>query len=590
MNINTPTTVLIVDDDEFDRLSIIRALQKNSGFDIKEASTSQQALELARTQCFELIILDYNLPDLDGINLLKKLRADKNRTDKQSPCAIVMISHLDDDRLVIKAIEAGAQDYLLKEEVSARSLIRSIRQARYRYSLETALEKAQNKLLRQAQTDPLTKLPNRSEFERVLQSAVERAKRGSVLALLLLDVDNFKQVNDTFGHAVGDKLLIEVTKRLQNTMREGDFLSRLGGDEFVILQLDLQKDNEAKHLPDRIIRAFNEPIDLGDNKWTVTTSVGIAVYGHCAHNKKDLLKSADIAMYRAKKEGRNRYHFYTKKLHESVNEQTELEHQLLEAVSKDQLRIFFQPQINTRDHNLEAVEAVVRWQHPERGLLEPENFLDIADYLGILSAIDDWVMTESCQQFQDWSQRLNSSLKRIAVNLSAPQLRNKRLFDSVQRVIANTEIEPERLELVITENILIQDLENIAENLKKISHLGVRISLSDFGTGFSSFDNFKFLPFSSIKINKQFLEKISCEVKQVKILEAIINFAKTLGLEIVAEGIQTKEQAEICERLKCGLLQGDYFSKALPKIVFEDTFLLSKIETVSKRHRPPQYY
>ncbi|GAB1269369.1 GGDEF domain-containing response regulator [Aurantivibrio infirmus] len=590
MNINTPTTVLIVDDDEFDRLSIIRALRKNSGFDIKEASTSQQALELARTQCFELIILDYNLPDLDGINLLKKLRADENRSDKQSPCAIVMISHLDDDRLVIKAIEAGAQDYLLKEEVSARSLIRSIRQARYRYSLETALEKAQNKLLRQAQTDPLTKLPNRSEFERVLQSAVERAKRGSVLALLLLDVDNFKQVNDTFGHAVGDKLLIEVTKRLQNTMREGDFLSRLGGDEFVILQLDLQKDNEAKHLPDRIIRAFNEPIDLGDNKWTVTTSVGIAVYGHCAHNKKDLLKSADIAMYRAKKEGRNRYHFYTKELHESVNEQTELEHQLLEAVSKDQLRIFFQPQINTRDHNLEAVEAVVRWQHPERGLLEPENFLDIADYLGILSAIDDWVMTESCQQFQDWSQRLNSPLKRIAVNLSAPQLRNKRLFDSVQRVIANTEIEPERLELVITENILIQDLENIAENLKKISHLGVRISLSDFGTGFSSFDNFKFLPFSSIKINKQFLEKISCEVKQVKILEAIINFAKTLGLEIVAEGIQTKEQAEICERLKCGLLQGDYFSKALPKIVFEDTFLLSKIETVSKPHRPPQYY
>jgi diguanylate cyclase len=569
---SNPLHILIVDDDELDRMAIIRALNiASSAIKITQADNAAIAISLAKQTHFDVILLDFRLPDRDGIEVLMELRHSINKK-----VIVVMLSRQDDEKLAELAIRQGAQDFLLKDEVTPKRLIRAVHQAQHRHKLEEELRISHEKLRQLAELDKLTGLANRYEFECALQLAVARAQRDCVpIAVLLLDIDRFKQVNDTFGHDVGDKLLVEASHRLNGVVRESDLLARLGGDEFVVLMYDLYEVKQAIILADRIVKAFAQPMSFNDTDWTMTTSVGIAVMGDSADNAIDLLKCADIAMYRAKQEGRNQAHFYSNELHEYVRLRNLLELDIRNALICDQFVLFYQAQIDSQSGKLVGMEALIRWQHPERGLLAPGQFLDLAEELGLMVDIGVWILETACKQLKYWHSLLvnEKKLPTIAVNLSALQLHNNKLLETIDHVLKKTGLDAQYLELEITESDIIKNPEKVAIVLRAIAARGVRLALDDFGTGFSSFEHLKLFPIHNLKIDRSFVSGIGDDIEPERLLAAMISFARTLELTVTAEGVETVEQAEFCKNKGADVLQGYYFARPLSASDFELNFL-----------------
>lgn len=569
--------ILIIDDDELDRRSVIRAMkQVPVSVNIVEAKNALDGLLKAKAIAFDVILLDYHLPDRDGIEVLKSLRL-----DKAHHTAIIMLTHQEDITLAEQAIEAGAQDFLLKEEVNARRLLRALHQARHRHKLETELNRSYDQLRELAEHDALTGLANRYDFERALEFAVSRAKRENLhgkLGVLLLDLDRFKNVNDTYGHAIGDQLLIKVARRLGATTRGSDLLARLGGDEFVVLVQDMERVDQAILLATRIVDAFKKPILLDGLEWDVTMSIGIAVFGSCASDATELMKCADIAMYRAKQEGRNQSHFYSDQLHQAVRHRMHLERDLRYALKNDQLKVYYQAKINALDGSLDGMEALLRWHHPQEGVLAPGTFLPMAEELGLMFEIDQWVMRTACTQLQQWRNMpsLNAQHLSVAVNVSSIQLQGDNLLSTVDSALATSGLDPVWLELEITENALIRDPEHVASILLKLAARKLKLSLDDFGTGYSSFSHLKNFPIHIIKIDQTFVAGIGRGASQERLLAAMIAFAKTLELTLVAEGVETAEQARFCTDRGCELLQGYYYSRPISAEQFEINFLTGK--------------
>lgn len=563
--------ILIIDDDEFDRLAIVRSMKKsNVDAEVVQAATASDGLRLAKNNEFDVILLDYSLPDQNGLDLLISLRE-----NEISDTAIVMVSQKEDDELTEQAIDAGAQDFVLKEEINPHRLIRAIRQAQHRYAMERTLRTTNNILKNIAERDTLTGLANRHTFEHTLKTAVTRAERGkNHLAVLFLDLDKFKNINDTLGHDVGDVLLTEVAARLNTVVRESDLLARLGGDEFVVLAQDMEQDKQAVILASRLIESLKEPILLGATKIHITTSIGIAVLGVCAQTATDLMKYADIAMYRAKKEGINQSHFYSEELHKIVNERIKLESELQYAFDNNQLSIYYQPQFYAKDGLMGGIEALLRWHHPQRGILLPGEFLPIADELGMMVDIDSWVLRTACKQVMKWKSYLpgHQPILSMSVNLTALQLEGEGFIKTVEKAIADNKIEPGCLELEITENSIVGNLREVAQALIGLADKGVSISLDDFGTGFSSFEHLKMFPVRALKIDQTFISAIGQNEKTERLLIAIMNFAKSLELTIIAEGVETVQQATFCKEHGCDLLQGFYYAKPLPTTEFEQRF------------------
>lgn len=563
--------ILIIDDDEIDRMIVIRTFkQAHIDLDITQASDGREGLAVAHDQDFDIILLDYRLPDMDGIEILKELQH-----SNQSDATVVMLSGEENEELARLAIEQGAQDFFLKSEINANRLMRTMQQAKQRHLLEQQLKQNHQELKRLAESDTLTGLSNRYYFERALNLAVERMGRGGKLALLLLDIDKFKMVNDTFGHEVGDDLLKAVAKKLKETARASDLVARLGGDEFVVLMQDYEKDEQANLLANRILDKFEEPVALGSTAWNVTTSIGIAVLGDSKLSPNELLKCADIAMYRAKQEGRNRTQFYSHQLHEKVRKRALLEQDIRRAIKNDELCVFYQAQVDTLDHSLAGIEALIRWQHPKLGMLGPDQFLPIAEELGLMNDIGRWVLAASCEQMKQWKSAFPGIKAKlaVAVNLSAIQLYGSKLVGQVDQVLAQTNLDASCLELEITENALIKDPASVAILLNNLSEKGVSIALDDFGTGYSSFEHLKLFPINRFKIDKSFVKDIHNSHKADLLLAAMANFGSTLGLAVIAEGIETQEQADYCEMLGCTLLQGFLFSIPCKAEEFEKQFL-----------------
>lgn len=578
--------VLCIDDDEIDRISIARTLKQTEiAVQLVQTATAADGLAAAAAQHFDIILLDFHLPDRDGLAVLKTLREDVDRH-----ATVIMLSRREDDALVQQAIDAGAQDFLLKDEVTPRRLVRAMRQSQYRSRLEDALSRIRENLRELAEQDALTGLANRYDFERVLALAVARGRRdGSRLAVLLLDVDNFKTVNDTFGHAVGDQLLVEVARRLGSVVRDSDMLARLGGDEFVILAQNMERDEQATLLAKRIIACFAEPMVLGEIQWTVTTSIGIAVFGDYTNNPSDLMRCADIAMYRAKQGGRNQSRFYSEQLHLAVQQQAALERDLRKALASQQLHVYYQAQVHAHDGSLGGLEALVRWEHPTMGTLAPGVFLPMAEELGLMREIGQWVLHQSCLQLQDWRSRicLDGVRLAVAVNLSAVELQGNDLPDKLQAALSDSGLPAACLELEITESVLIRDPEITATMLKKVAALGVQLALDDFGTGYSSFEHLQLFPIHSLKIDRRFVDGIGQGAVPERLLTAMIRFARTLNLNVVAEGIETAEQAQFCNAHGCDLLQGYYFSRPVPAAQFEAQFL-AKLANQPRQANPAQ--
>ena len=566
--------VLIIDDDELDRMALIRALnQANSQIEITEADSATSGLFLAKQQMFDIILLDYRLPDRDGIEVLMELRH-----ANQKHVTVVMLSRNDNDALAEMAIRQGAQDFLLKDEVNPRRLIRAIYQARQRHKLEEDLRLSHEKLRQLAESDPLTGLANRYEFECALQLAVSRAARdGLAIAVLLLDIDKFKQVNDTFGHDVGDELLIEVSGRLKRVVRDSDLLARLGGDEFVVLMHDLASEKQAMALANRVVKAFNQPMTFHDANWTVTTSVGIAVLGDSVNSAVDLMKCADIAMYRAKQEGRNQAHFYSSELHDYVRKRNLLEVDIRHALANQQFVLYYQAQIDTHSGQLIGMEALIRWSHPQRGIIAPGDFLAIAEELGLMIEIGQWVLSTACQQLIRWHALLpdNKRLPVVAVNLSAVQLHHNQLFSSVDEILNNCGLAAQYVELEITESAIIKNPEKVAVVLQTLANRGLRLALDDFGTGYSSFEHLKLFPVHNLKIDRSFVLGIGLKSQEEKLLAAMISFARTLELTVTVEGVETSEQENFCQAKGADVIQGYYYAKPMAAQEFERCFIKS---------------
>ncbi|NOR79472.1 MAG: EAL domain-containing protein, partial [Methyloprofundus sp.] len=429
-----------------------------------------------------------------------------------------------------------------------------------------------------AHYDPLTQLANRSLFTERLQQAISKSQRSDKsVALLFIDLDRFKEVNDSYGHKAGDQLLIQVANDIRSCIRDSDSAARLGGDEFIITIEDLSHDELIISTPivaSKILTALAHKYRLEMAHAYIGASIGIAFYPEDALTADTLLQCADMAMYHAKEQGKNNYQFYSSKLNEKAKRRTYLEQELRLALSRNQLFLHYQPQYNILSKKIESFEALIRWRHPELGLLPPDEFITIAEDIGIIVKIGLWVLQTAVRQLIIWQKTFDPKLS-MAVNISVKQLENNDLSQSIESLLKFTQLHPETLELEVTENILIDDDSVMLANLHKLYRLGIQISMDDFGTGYSNMNYLKKLPIERIKIDRCFISDIPQDNNNAAIAQAIIAMAQSFNFKVIAEGIETKEQEEFLLKQGCYTGQGFLFSRPIPaekatKLLFDN--------------------
>ena len=424
--------------------------------------------------------------------------------------------------------------------------------------------KAENTIRKLALSDPLTGVANRNRFQSNLAGELSEARRrGSKVALLLIDLDRFKPVNDEHGHAVGDKLLQLVAKRLINVTRGGDTVARLGGDEFAIICPNIDRDSMARELAQRIIDSVSGSFDVGGYPVRISASVGFSVFPEHATDVDDLIQTADVAMYQAKNEGSGTFRIYDEELHESLRAHTKLEEELQHAIDANELTLFYQPQLSLDNQSLIGVEALVRWRHPEHGLLAPDQFIRVAETSGLILGIDEWVLREACRQNKRW-QAAGLPKFPIAVNVSAHQFKSDNLAKVVATVLEQTKIDPDCLEIEITEHMVMDDVDEASRRLSRLHNLGIRLAVDDFGTGYSSLSYLKKFPVSRLKIDRTFVRDIAVDADDAAIVDAVIRLGRSLRLKVLAEGVEHADQVAALRQLGCKEAQGFLYSKPLP--------------------------
>jgi diguanylate cyclase (GGDEF)-like protein len=418
--------------------------------------------------------------------------------------------------------------------------------------------------------DSLTGLANREQFHRQLQAALATALRlEKKVALLMLDVDNFKDVNDTLGHPVGDQLLREVSQRLLRCCRETDTVARLGGDEFAVIATHLQSPDGAAILARRMVDALQEPVILEGREVHISGSIGITLYPTDGLDPADLQKNADLALYRAKDNGKNSFQFYDEEMHDTVQRRKSMERDLRVAIAAGAFELHYQPQIDLNTQTVIGAEALIRWPHPEQGTIPPLDFIPLAEATGLIVPLGEWVLRTACQQMADWRDA-GLHLPRLSVNLSGVQLNKSPIIDVVKRVIEETGIAGEDLELELTESTVMENVEAVIPILEHIHELGVSVAIDDFGTGYSSLSYLKRLPVDKLKIDRSFVSDVTTSEDDAAIAQAITSLAKTLRLDVIAEGVETEEQMLFLRRIGCDAAQGYYISRPLPPQAFAD--------------------
>ncbi|PPC85851.1 MAG: two-component system response regulator [Methylotenera sp.] len=428
-----------------------------------------------------------------------------------------------------------------------------------------------------AQHDFLTNLPNRVLLnDRIAQAIASANRYGTKVALLFLDLDNFKHINDSLGHATGDKLLQSVTKRLSASVRNTDTVSRQGGDEFIILLEDSKTGKNAALTAEKILDELTLPHEIGKCQLYITTSIGISVYPQDGLDGETLLKSADTAMYYAKEKGRNNYQFFKNEMNTRAVQRLKIEADLRVALEKHQFELLYQPKINLNNNQMTGVECLLRWQHDEWGQMMPEAFIGIAEESGLIVPIGRWVLREACKQAKEW---LDNSLPAttIAVNISAKEFLQKDFVESVRAVLVETQLPTHLLELEITESVLMRDAQSSTAILHQLKQMGIQLAVDDFGTGYSSLSYLQQFPIDVLKIDQSFIHHIASATDEGIIVSAIISMGNSLKLRVIAEGIENKVQLDFLKSRHCEEGQGYFFSKALTAKAFAEKFLTSNI-------------
>ncbi len=433
---------------------------------------------------------------------------------------------------------------------------------------------AEKKIERLAYHDQLTGLPNRALLlDRLKQAQVTSERHGWIGALLFIDIDNFKNLNDTLGHDTGDQLLKEVANRLESCVREGDTVARLGGDEFVVMLLELDEEEmeaaaQTESIGDKILALLRQPYQLGSHLYHCTASIGITLFHKSLQTMEELMKQADITMYQSKKAGRNTLRFFDRRMQESINARMRMENELRRALSENQFELHYQIQINSA-HQALGGEALIRWNHPERGMIYPEQFIPLTEETGLILPIGQWVLEAACAQLGKWQQQQLTKNLTLSVNVSARQFREPDFVSQIQAMMARHAINPMKLKLELTESLLQEDIDETISTMNALNELGVRFSLDDFGTGYSSLQYLKRLPLEQIKIDRSFVHDIATNASDKAIVYTIIAMAQGLNLNVIAEGVEVEEQRELLLNRSCTNYQGYLFGKPVPIEQFE---------------------
>ena len=553
--------VLVVDDDRSTRNSLRHTLQRD-GFRVEEAADGAQALQMLKRMQPDVILMDAVMPVMDGFTACARIQEMPNG----HTIPVLMITALEDKPSVERAFAAGASDYIPKPIHFA------VLSQRVRRIIEA--NQAQKRIRHLAYNDSLTGLPNRALFMDQLGRRIEQARAaGEAVAVLFLDLDRFKNVNDTLGHDVGDRLLVAVAQRVRRSVRNADCVARLGGDEFTVVLANIATPNAAIAAAQNICRALSTSFQIDGHDIFVSTSVGISMYPHDATDVGTLLKHADTAMYRAKKTNTG-FQFFEASMEHSISESVRMENDLRRAIERGELEVFYQPQAHVETGEIVGAEALLRWRHPTRGMVSPLEFIPLAEETGLINPIGEWVLRTACGQLQRWVQ---SGLQiRVSVNLSVKQLLQKNFAQTVEEVLKDTGVAPQLLELEITESTLMEKAEHTLEALHRLRVLGVRLAIDDFGTGYSSLSYLKRFPVDIIKIDRSFVRDVSHDPDDASIVTGIIALAHSLRLDVVAEGVETESQLRFLREQSCDLMQGYYLSQPVPTEQFERDWVAKK--------------
>lgn len=601
--------LLIVDDVRENR-EILRRRFERTGFSTTEAAGGIEALDLIERETFDLVLLDMMMPDVDGLQVLARIRAKYS----QGVLPVIMVTAKSQSEDIVEALNCGANDYITKPVDFSVALARVITQldrkraeekiqqmneelSRAKEALECRVaartedlahanqqlrgeleqrEKSQATIVHLAHHDALTGLGNRLLFHNQLNDAIaHRLRSGGDLAVLFIDLDGFKMINDTLGHETGDSVLKHFASRLRNALREGDKVGRLGGDEFAVIQFGAKQPTEAMALATRLIGLFGTPFSIDNQSMVIGASIGIAVASGDYQNSAQLLRAADLAMYRAKADGRGRFRVFEPEFDRQVQERRDLEVALRAAVDQDDLEIHYQPFVNLGIGKITGFEALSRWKDPQRGFVPPSTFIALAEEIGLIGIIGDRVLKRACAEAATWPQHI-----RVAVNLSPSQFKSGSLVSSVKDALAASGLSPSRLELEITESIFLQDSESNCALLSQLGTLGVKISMDDFGTGYSSLSYLRSFPFDTIKIDQSFIRDLSTSQSSAAIVRAICELARSFGVSTTAEGVETDDQLTRIRAEGCTEMQGYIFSK--PLIAGEIPALLARLLPVPK--------
>ncbi len=586
--------ILVVDDTP-ENLRLLSDVLTPRQYHVRCAKSGSLALLGIKAAPPDLILLDIDMPDMSGYEVCAKLKSQPETRE----IPVIFLSALDDVLDKVKAFEVGGADYVKKpfhvEELVARIKHQlNLRAAKLEIQrLNTLLEqrvqqrtaqlettnsnlkreiserqKAEEKLLYDALHDNLTQLPNRVLFMERVENALRYTRRhpSYKFAVLFIDLDRFKIVNDSLGHAVGDQLLVAIARQLEKCLREGDTVARLGGDEFTILLADIDDISDAIQIAERIQESVESHFCLEGHRIFTSASIGIAVGSAQYAQMEDILRDADIAMYRAKEMGRSCYAIFDQNMYYQTLRLLHLESDLRQALEREEFLLHYQPIISLTTGKLSGFEALVRWEHPEQGFVSPGEFIPLAEDTGLIVPLGEWVLREACTQMRQWQlQYPDARNLKISVNLAGKQLQEVDLLDTIDGILAETQLAGEMLRLEITESMLMERTEEIIQVMQRLRDRRIQLSIDDFGTGYSSLSYLHRFPVTTLKIDRTFVSNMSSDPENFEIVRTVITLAHTLSMEVVAEGVETTEQSIQLKGLGCELSQGYLFSKPLDR-------------------------
>ena len=558
--------LLIIDDEEQIRSLLMDLL--GTVYDCCTASSAEEALSALSEDTFDLVISDIDMGRMSGLELVPRVHSLSPDT------VVVMISGNQDIEFAIQALRVGAFDYISKP-IDLRHVEASVERAlrhsellkekrRYKEQLEELLQKRTAQVDWLAYYDTLTQLPNRALFEDRLTQACSIAKStDQSLGVLFISLDQFKKVNDSLGHGPGDSLLREFAERLKSCISQSDTVARFGNDEFALLLTQINGTNDVIETIGSLSQVLQFSFDLPGHEVYATASVGVSMFPIDGEDGHTLLKNAGAALYKAKKSGGANYQFYTADMHELATRRLALETSLRRAIQNEEFLLHYQPRVSVDSLAITGVEALVRWQHPQFGLVSPSEFIPLAEDTGLIVPIGEWVLRQACEQNRRWQDEGFAPVQ-VAVNISGRQFHDRDLSQTVIRILNESGLAPNHLELELTESSIIQNAEFAASLLTRWRNMGVNISIDDFGTGVSSLASLKRLPIGALKIDQSFVRDATTDPDDAAIVMAIITLAHNLRLKVIAEGVETEEQLRFLQLLRCDEIQGYFFSKPLP--------------------------